>query len=97
MAVIKIPEDKAFLIAQREKGRRGLMVGVDVSVAKKEEAQAKKAKTQLEWKEKQQADKARLDQLAALDSYMSSSDPDVSNSDPDYQNEEAVERPMPQT
>ena len=92
--MIKIGEDKAFLLAQREKGRRGLMVGLDICLVKKEEAQAKKIESQLKWKEKQQADRAKLDQVVALDSSMSCSDPDDST---DSQIEAAVEKPMRQT
>jgi len=34
--MIKIGEDKAFLLAQRERGRRGVMTSVDNVLAKKE-------------------------------------------------------------
>ena len=37
MCLIKIEEDRLFLEAQREKGRRGIMVGVDHVLALKEE------------------------------------------------------------
>ena len=41
LKMIKIAEDKEFLKAQREKGRRGSMAGVDVKLVKQEEAKAK--------------------------------------------------------
>ena len=45
MELLKIQEDKDFLIAQREKGRRGCMVGVDkVLTAKEERAKLRKEK-----------------------------------------------------
>src|SRR5688572_20967475 len=37
MALIRIEEDRLFLEAQREKGRRGTMGGIDRSLALKEE------------------------------------------------------------
>lgn len=45
LETITIPEDREFLIAQREEGRRGSMVGIDVSLTRKE-------KKKLEMKEK---------------------------------------------
>lgn len=92
--MIKIPEDKAFLLAQREKGRRGLMAGVDISSVQKEKAQAEKAKNQLMWKEKQLADKTKLDRLVALESSTSSSESDDSS---DSQFEEPIETSTPKT
>ena len=38
--LIKLEEDRQFLLAQCEKGRRGAMVGIDVSLTRKEEEQA---------------------------------------------------------
>jgi hypothetical protein len=37
LQMIKIAEDRLFLLAHREKGHRGSMVGLDTSLAKKEE------------------------------------------------------------
>lgn len=51
LSMTKNDEDKAFLIAQREKGRRGSMIGVDVLDAAKEER--KQARVEEEIKRKQ--------------------------------------------
>ena len=45
--IIKILEDKGFLLAKREKGQHGVMAGVDVSLRKKEKAQAKTRRKQI--------------------------------------------------
>ena len=42
MSTIKIEEDRLFLVAQREKGRRGKMGGVDIAHALKEERAIKR-------------------------------------------------------
>jgi len=42
MVLIKIEEDRLFLGAQREKGRRGMMAGVNRSLALKEERTMKR-------------------------------------------------------
>ena len=39
---MKIPEDKQFLLAQREKGRKGAMVGRDETLARKEKQVGKR-------------------------------------------------------
>jgi hypothetical protein len=36
LSLIKVEEDKEFLLARREKGRKGVMAGVDVVLVKKE-------------------------------------------------------------
>ena len=43
LEMIKIQEDKEFLLAQQEKGRRGKMGNVDLALAKKEAASQKRA------------------------------------------------------
>lgn len=73
LVIIKIEEDKAFLLAQREKGRRGAMIGVDLSLVKKEQAQANKREKQLVWKKKQHAEMIDLDRVIVLESSTSSS------------------------
>ena len=40
--MIKIPEDRAFLLAQREPGRRGIMGNVDTTTARFEKKLAKR-------------------------------------------------------
>jgi len=42
LAMIKIEEDCQFLIAQREKGLLGSMVGADVALSRKEESERKR-------------------------------------------------------
>jgi len=43
LQIVRIEEDRQFLLAQREKGRRGVMAGTDVSQTKKQEARAPEA------------------------------------------------------
>ena len=52
MAKIVIEEDRQFLIAQREKGRRGLMAGVDMKLTEMEARKAASSKAQAGRKEK---------------------------------------------
>ena len=40
LELIKIPEDREFLLAQREEGRRGKMGSVDLNLARKEQRKA---------------------------------------------------------
>ena len=74
LQLIKIEEDRQFLLAQRKKGRQGFMAGVDMSLAKKEEAKANKHQCQIQQKKKQQIEIAALDRSVALESSGSSSD-----------------------
>lgn len=60
--MIKI-EDKALLLATREKGRRGVMAGHDFSLRKREEAHAEK---QLVGKEKQEIKMVSLNQAFTI-------------------------------
>ena len=52
IAKIVIEEDRQFLFAQREKGRRGLMAGVDMKLAEMEARKAASFKAQVDQKEK---------------------------------------------
>ena len=81
LQLIKIEEDKQFLLAQREKGRQGVMAGVDMSLTKKEKVQENKQKSQFHLKTKQQLDIANLDRTVLLESSDSSS----SNDDADME------------
>src|SRR6218665_2823311 len=76
LTTITIPEDKAFLLAQREKGRRGMMSGVDVSLAKKEKAKARKHKNYQARMQKQKDEIGILDRNVFMKSSSSSRDPD---------------------
>ena len=71
--MIKIPEDRAFLLAQRKKGRPRAMLGVDLSLTRKEKAQTKKREHQLIRKNKQDNDKVKLNRDIVLESASSSS------------------------
>jgi len=55
MVFIKIEEDRLFLSAQREKGRRGMMAGVDRSLALKEERTMKRKAAALNYAMKSSA------------------------------------------
>ncbi|GBM54440.1 hypothetical protein AVEN_275641-1 [Araneus ventricosus] len=37
LEIIKIEEDRKFLLSQREPGRRGCLMGIDMNLAKREE------------------------------------------------------------
>ena len=76
LQLIKIEDDKQFLLAQREKGRRGVMGGIDMSQTRKEETQVIKKQRQLRLKEKQQTDIAALDRNISLASSDSASTTD---------------------
>lgn len=49
---MKIPEDKDFLIQQRQKGRPGSMLGVDQKLAHKEKSQQERMERQNNFKQK---------------------------------------------
>ena len=82
LQIVKIEEDKQFLLAQREKGRRGVMTGVDVSQTKEEEHMTKQQR-QLRLKEKQQTEIEALDRNISLMYDSSSSTDDVTDSEPE--------------
>ena len=71
LLMIKIEEDRQFLLAQREHGREGCMTGFDMSLTKKEERQASNQKRQLEFKKKHEIEMDNLNQSVTL--YFSSS------------------------
>ncbi len=70
LTMITLPEDRAFLLAQREKGRRGSMGPVDMVLAQKEERHRKR---QLQ-KEAQRVKEADRVQKSATDVQNSSSE-----------------------
>jgi hypothetical protein len=80
LVLIKIPEDKAFLLAQREKGRRGVMAGVDLSLTKKERTEARKRENEHAWEEKQSAEMKKYKRDIVLESSNSSSSSNSDNS-----------------
>lgn len=78
---ILIEEDKAFLMAQREKGRRGAMSSVDTVLAKKEKKRAEKLIKEQERRKKSFSEADRLRQQVILES-STSSDTDVTDNQP---------------
>lgn len=76
LQIMKIEEDKHFLMAQREKGRRGAMAGVDISLKKIEEAQINKKAHQLHLKNKHKIEMSAFDQIVLMESSGSSSSED---------------------
>ena len=56
LSLIKVEEDKEFLLPQREKGRKGAMIGVDVSLVKKEAEMRHKQEKRCKWEEKKKAE-----------------------------------------
>jgi hypothetical protein len=81
LLLIKIEEDRQFLLAQREKGRIGSMAGVDTSLARKEKkATAKQEKRlQFERKQKEECNSSQL-KAAISSSETESNDEDTSDS-----------------
>ena len=73
LKMIKISEDKAFLEAQREKGRRGSMVGVDLKLAKQEELKATKEQKKMKWIQKQRVEAERYEKTVVQEDSDSSS------------------------
>ena len=73
LVLITVEEDRAFLLAQRVKGRKGAMAGVDVKLVKKEAEMRQKLDKRCQWEEKQKAELNLFNQSIAL----SSSDDDT--------------------
>jgi len=71
LQMIKIEEDRQFLLAQCEHGREGCMTGFDMSLTKEDERQASNQKRQLEFKKKHEIEMDNLNQSVTL--YFSSS------------------------
>ena len=74
MTLITIQEDRDFLVAQREKGRRGCMGQVDKVLAGKESRTMKRRMADIERKQRSEMQKCATNKLATLES--SSSDTD---------------------
>lgn len=83
LKMIKIVEDKAFLEAQREKGRRGSMAGVDMKLGKQEEVKEKQKQKKLKWNEKQQDEASQYDRNIMLEDSTSSSSTGESEAEED--------------
>lgn len=66
LVLITVEEDRAFLLAQREKGRKGAMAGVDTKLLKKEAELRKKLDKRCKWEEKQKVQLDLFNQSIAL-------------------------------
>ena len=75
MTLIKIPEDKQFLLAQREPGRRGCMGQVDKIYALKELKAAKRKKSSVLFKQRTEQERQMLNESVTLE--LSSTDNDT--------------------
>lgn len=93
LQMIKIEEDKQFLLAQRQKGRRGKMGSIDKKLAKKErELESKKACLE-KLKEKEKQDIKRLTEKVSIPEDSNTSDSDCkSDSSEDTSATELVTR-----
>lgn len=74
LELVKISEDREFLIAQREKGRRGCMAGVDVALHKMENRRVKREQEQRERLLHSQSEKEITSEVAVLTSTDSDSE-----------------------
>lgn len=68
LQMMTIEEDKAFLLAQREKGRRGYMSVVDIELAQKEERKQMKLAAYDKRREKEEQDRDKLFAVAEMSS-----------------------------
>ena len=75
LSLIKIEEDKLFLQAQWEKGRRGRMAGVDLALARKDERRMMRAVAEAERQAQEKASSAQAFTTVELESSSSSSSP----------------------
>ena len=77
LSMMTVVEDKEFLLAQREKGRRGSMAGVDVKLAAKEKRSADKREQMLARQQQMEDLQKRQSETAVLISSSSSSDEEI--------------------
>src|SRR6218665_3297894 len=76
--LIKIKEDREFLVSQRENGHRGCMGPVDMALASKESRTAKRRKASLHRKHRETQHLEKINEQAVLESSSSASE-DESN------------------
>src|SRR6218665_2427938 len=76
--LIKIKEDREFLVSQRENGHRGCMGPVDMALASKESRTAKRRKASLDRKHRETQHLENINEQAVLESSSSASE-DESN------------------
>lgn len=84
LTLIKIPKDRKFLLAQREKGRRGCMTGIDTKLDKQEKRATKRKLDEANRREKHVAI-----QLATTSAALSSG----SESETDNMDDKTVKKP----
>ncbi|KAK2726251.1 hypothetical protein QYM36_000640 [Artemia franciscana] len=84
MNIMKIPEDKQFLLAQREKGRKGAMVGGDEKLAEEKQVVKRLEKTLARQQTSKEREKGQNDsKMMEMISSSSSDEEDTDNSDDD--------------
>jgi hypothetical protein len=77
LEMIKIPEDRQFLIAQREKGRRGFLGNIDKDFAEKEAKRLKRMKTIIAHTQNQEQQLEAINDTVVLESGSDSDDGDA--------------------
>ena len=77
LKLIKIPEDRSFLIAQRERGRRGTMAGVDLLRARKEKCRIERKERTEKWIKKQKLEMSTFNQRDDEDSSEGTTDSEL--------------------
>lgn len=83
LEMIAIPEDKEFLVAQREKGRRGKMGSIDMALAKKQAEMQKRQEAFERRKTKEEADKRSREERIILTSSSSEAEDTIDDRDHD--------------
>ena len=83
LSKIKIPEDKVFLEAQRQKGRRGIMGGVDKALTAKGKRARQRHDEFTERRERARHEQGASSSIAVLESSSSSNSSDTDNSSND--------------
>ena len=95
LTLIKVVEDREFLLAQREKGRRGSMGPIDMTLFKKEEKRRHKTLQEESRKQKEAKNARSQTETAKLDYSSDIDDKDSearSNSDSDF--DETINAPL---
>ncbi|XP_054724837.1 uncharacterized protein LOC129235174 [Uloborus diversus] len=92
---IKIEEDRKFLILQRQKGRPGSMVGVDLKLTQKEERKSKKNRTEVARKKRTYEEMER--QLVDTSYDIVSSNPSSDGFDDSSSPSSVIDKQLPET
>ena len=77
LEMIKNEEDKEFLLAQREKGRRGSMGGIDLKLATKQINEEIREQKRAKWMEKQMNEVDLLNKSIVLEESSASEETDI--------------------